>query len=100
MACLLCCSNRLAVVFIPRPQPYHLPLAPLPWHPCSTSTIKRGDHVGWLQEQAICLAYLFWPVPVSHEDIRLMRASFMLTHRVPPGGWFREDCLPGMGSEE
>ena len=86
MACLLCCSNRLAVVFIPRPQPYHLPLAPLPWHPCSTSTIKRGDHVGWLQEQAICLAYLFWPVPVSHEDIRLMRASFMLTHRVPPGG--------------
>ena len=24
---------------------------------CSTSTLKRGDHAGWVQEHAICLAY-------------------------------------------
>lgn len=48
-------------------------------------SIKQDDHVGWMREYVICALHLFDPFPVGHEELRLMRASFMLTHRVPTG---------------
>ncbi|KAL4859220.1 MLO-like protein 14 [Chlorella vulgaris] len=50
-----------------------------------SASIKQGDISGNLKEYAICLAHSFNPTPVTTEDLRLMRASFMLTHRVPTG---------------
>ncbi|EFN50723.1 hypothetical protein CHLNCDRAFT_55622 [Chlorella variabilis] len=50
-----------------------------------STSIKRGDYAGWAQEYAICLLHMLLPRPVSAEQLRLMRASFMLSHRVPEG---------------
>ena len=44
--------------------------------------------MGWVQEYAICLLKQLHPRPVATQDVRLMRASFMLTHRVPAGWVF------------
>ena len=52
---------------------------------CRSTSIKRGDYAGWAQEYAICLLHMLLPRPVSAEQLRLMRASFMLSHRVPEG---------------
>ena len=49
------------------------------------ATIRADDHVGWLKEHLICLAMQLNLRPVAASDIRLLRASFMLTHRVPQG---------------
>ena len=63
--------------------------APLPAPPLlparRSNTLKKGDYVGWVQEYAICLLKQLHPRPVATQDVRLMRASFMLTHRVPAG---------------
>lgn len=53
--------------------------------PRRQTTIKRGDYRGWAREYGICLLHQLNPRPLAHEDVRLMRASFMLTHRVPAG---------------
>lgn len=49
------------------------------------STIRRNDYKGWAREYAICLLHQLNPRALAHDDVRLMRASFMLTHRVPAG---------------
>ncbi|KAL4420149.1 hypothetical protein ABPG77_010365 [Micractinium sp. CCAP 211/92] len=48
-------------------------------------SIARNDVGGWAREYAICLLQQFNPRALTHEDVRLMRASFTLTHRVPEG---------------
>ena len=58
---------------------------PLPRPARRSNTLKKGDYVGWVQEYAICLLKQLHPRPVATQDVRLMRASFMLTHRVPAG---------------
>ncbi|PSC71161.1 alpha-amylase chloroplastic [Micractinium conductrix] len=50
-----------------------------------STTLAREDYGGRATEHLICLLHQLNPLPVSGEDIRLMRASFMLTHRVPAG---------------
>jgi len=48
-------------------------------------TLKRGDYRGWMREYGTCLLLMLNPQPVNHDSFRLMRASFMMTHRVPAG---------------
>lgn len=50
-----------------------------------SASIARNDYGGWVVEYTTCLLLQFNPRPVSASDIRLMRAAFMLTHRVPAG---------------
>lgn len=62
------------------------PCLRLPYQLHRSATLQRGDYVGYWKELGVCLLHQFNPAPVAAEDIRIMRASFMLTHRVPHGG--------------
>lgn len=72
--CLCAASNEAALGCLP-PRPPR----------CRSTTLAREDYGGRATEHLICLLHQLNPLPVSGEDIRLMRASFMLTHRVPAG---------------
>ena len=52
---------------------------------CRSGSIKKGDAPRWFLEYVICFLTSLLPAPVTREQFQIMRASFMLTHRVGEG---------------
>jgi hypothetical protein len=47
----------------------------------SKSVLRKPHDWGW--ELLMCVAQMFRPHVICHEEFSIMRASFILTHRVP-----------------